>query len=150
MGVVWLWLRRRWEWVAGHDVTVRVDDLHGVLLVCGWFMVRLKVLVLLVVEAPPRFHRATSTCVWPARWGVMNMTRRAMVGHWKTSGERTLGRWRLGRKMPWGGGWWSGLWSGGRWHGLTDDRGVGDMRAGGRGSLRQLSTASTWSAGPRR
>lgn len=136
--------------MAGHDVTVRVDDLHGVLLVCRWFMVRLKVLVLLVVEAPSRFDRATSTCVWPARWGMMNMTRRAMVGHWKTSRERTLSRWRLRRKMPWGGGWWSGLWSRGRWHGLTDDRGVGDMRAGGCGGLRQLSTASTWSAGPRR
>lgn len=150
MGVVWLWLWGRWKWVAGHDVAVRVDDLHGALLVCRWFMVRLKVLVLLVVEAPACFNRATSTCVWPARWGMMNMTRRAMVGHWKTSRERTLSRWRLRRKMAWGGGRWAGLWSGGRWHGLTDDGGVGDMRAGGRGGLRQLSTPSTRSAGPRR
>lgn len=136
--------------MAGHDVSVGVGHLHGVLLICRWFMVRFKVLVLLVVEAPARFDRAPSTCVGPVWWGVMNMTRRAMVGHWKTSRERTLGRWRLRRKMPWGGGWWSGLWSGGHWHGLTDNRGVGNMRAGGRRGLRQLSTASTWSAGPRR
>lgn len=150
MRVVWLWLWRWWKWVARYDVAMGVDDLHGVLLVCRWFMMWFKVLVLLVVEAPARFNRAPSTCVWPARWGMMNMTGRAMVGHWKTSGERSLGRWRLRRKMAWGRGWWPGLWSGRRWHGLTDYRGVGNMRAGGRRGLRQLSTASTWSAGPRR
>lgn len=80
----------------------------------------------------------------------MNVTGRAMVGHWMASGERSLGRWRLGRKVAWGGGWRSGLWTGRRWHSLTDYRGVGNVGAGGRRGLRQLSTASTWSAGPRR
>lgn len=148
VGVVWQRLRRRWEGVSGHDVAVGVDDLHGVLLVSGRFVVRFKVLVLLVVEAPTRFNRAPPARVRPAGWGVVNMTGRAVVGHRKTSGEGALGRRRLRGKVAGGGSWRTGLWSGGRWHGLTDDGGVGDMWAGGRGGLRQLATASTWSAGP--
>lgn len=46
--------------MATYDVAVGVDHLHGVLFVCGWFVVRFKVLVLLVVEAPARFNRAPS------------------------------------------------------------------------------------------
>lgn len=49
MGVVQL---RLWERVAGEDVAVGVDHLHGVLLVCRRFVMRFEVLVLLVVEAP--------------------------------------------------------------------------------------------------
>lgn len=150
MGVVWLWLRRCWKRVAGQDVAMGVDDLHGVLLVCRRFMMRFKVLVLLVVEATTRFNRAPSAWIRPARWGMMNMSGRDMVGHWKTSGERGLGRRRLWRKMARGGGCWSSLRSGRRWHRFTDYRGVGHMRAGGCRGLRQLSTASTWSTGPRR
>lgn len=67
MGVVWLWLRRRWQWVVGQSMGVGTDDLHGAWLISWWFMVGLIVLVLLIVEAATPFHGATSsTCVSPA------------------------------------------------------------------------------------
>lgn len=151
MGVMGLWLWRRRQWVVGQSMGVGVDNLHGALLISRWFMVGLKVLVLLVVEAAIPFHgAASSTGVYTARRGMMTLAWCAMVGHWEASGERTLALWRLRRKVAWSWGWGSALWPP-RWcgHGLTDYRGVGDMGPRCCRGLRQLSTASTWCTGPR-
>lgn len=139
--------------MVGQSMGVRVDNWHGILLICRWFVVRLIVLVLLVVEVPTSFHgTASSTCVSPARRSMMNMTRCAMVGDWEASGERALALRRLRRIMAWGWHWslGSALWPPkGCGHGLTDYRGVGNMRPGRCRGLRQLSTTSTWRTGAR-
>lgn len=137
--------------MVSQNMGVGVDNLHGVLLISRWFMVRLKVLVLLVVEAAVPFHGTTSsTCVSPAKWGMVTLAGCAMMSHWEARGERTLALWRLRRKMTWSWGWGSALrpprWCG---HGLTDYRGVGNMGPRCCRGLRQLSTASTWCTGPR-
>lgn len=151
MGVVWLRLRRRWQWVVGQSMGVGIDDLHGAWLISWWFMVGLIVLVLLVVEAATPFHGATSsTCVSPAQRGMVTMAGCAMVGHWEASGERNLALRSLRGKVTRGWGWGSALrpprWCG---NGLTDYRGVSNMGSGCCRGLRQLSTASTRRTGPR-
>lgn len=83
VGVVWLWLGGRWQWVVGQGMGVWVAALHWALLVGRWFMLGLIVLVVLVVKTAIPFHGATSsTCVSPARWGMMTLARCAMVGQW--------------------------------------------------------------------
>lgn len=151
MWVMWLWLWRRWQWMVDQGMRVGVATRHGTLLIGRWFMVGLIVVVLLVVEASIPFHGATSsTHVSPTRRGMMTLAGWAMVGNWEASRGRTLTLGRLRRKVPGGWGWGSALWPP-RWcgHGLTDYRGVGNMGPGCCGGLRQLSTASTWSTGPR-
>ncbi|TNN83478.1 hypothetical protein EYF80_006459 [Liparis tanakae] len=122
MGVVWLWLGRRWQWVVGQRMGVGVATLHGALLISRWFMVGF---IVLAVEAAILFHGATSpTCVSPARRGVMTLAGCAVVGYRGSSGRRTLSLGRLRGKVA--GGWGSALWSPRlSGHGLTDYRGVG-------------------------
>lgn len=151
MGVMWLLLWGRWQWVVGQRMGVGVATLRGVLLIGRWFMVGLIVLVVLVVEAAIPFNGATSsTCVPPAGWGMMTLAGWAVVGQGEASGGRALALGRLRREAAWGRGLGSALWPP-RWcgHGLTDHRGVGNMGPGCCGGLRQLSTASTWRTGPR-
>lgn len=147
MGVVWLRLCGRWQWVVGHGVWVRVSTLHGAWLVSRWFVVGLKVLVVLVVEAAIPFHGATtSTCVSPARRGMMTLA----VGQRKAGRGRTLALGRFWRKAArrWGRG--SALWAPRRCgHGLTDYRGVSDVGPRGCRGLRQLPATSAWRTGPR-
>lgn len=149
MRVMWLWLWGRRQRVVG--MGVGISALHGALLIGRWFMVGLIVLVVLVVEAAIPFHgAASSACVSPARRGMMPLAGRAMVGQWEASGGRALALGRLRRKAAGGRGWGSALWPRRRCgHGLADHRGVGNMGPGCCGSLRQLSTASTWRTGPR-
>lgn len=61
MGVVRLWLCGRRQRVVSQGVGVRVSTLHGTWLVGGWFMVRIIVLVLLIVEAAIPFHGTASS-----------------------------------------------------------------------------------------
>lgn len=151
MGVMRLWLRGRWQWVVGQGMRVGVATLHGVWLIGRRFMVGLIVLVVLVVEAAVPLHGApSSTCVPPARRGMMTLAGCTMVGQWEASGGRTLALGRFWRKAARGRGWGSALRSPRRGgHGLTDYRGVRDMGPGSCRGLRQLSAASAWRTGPR-
>lgn len=149
MRVMWLWWRR--QWVVAQGMWVWVSTLHGALLIGRWFMMGIIVLVVLVVEAAVPLHgTASSTRVSPARRGMVNLPRCAMMRQWKAGGVRGLPLGRLRRKATWGRGWGSALGSP-RWgrHGLTDHRGVGNMGPRSRRGLRQLSTAPTWCTGPR-
>lgn len=148
---MWLLLGRRWQWVVDQGMGVGVATLHGALLIGRWFMVGLVVLVVLVVEAAiPLQGSTSSTCISPARWGMMTLARCAMVSQWEASRGRALALRRLRRKATGGWGWGSALWPR-RWcgHGLADHRGVGDMGPGCCGGLRQLPSASAWCTGPR-
>lgn len=90
VGIMWLGLGGRWQWMVGQGmgVWVGVTAWHGVLLVGRWFMVGL---IVLVVETALPFHEAApSTCVTPARWGMMTLAGRAMMGQREASDRRTL------------------------------------------------------------
>lgn len=149
MGVMWLRLCGRRQWVVGQGIRVGVTPLHGAWLIGRWVMVRIIVLVVLVVETAVPFHGATSsTCVSPARWG--RMAGWAMVGQLEASGGRTLALGSFWRKAARGWSWGSALRHPRRCgHGLTDYRGVCNMGSGCCRGLRQLPTAPPWCTGPR-
>lgn len=76
--------------MVGQGVRVGVDHLHRGLLVCRRLVVRVKVLVLLVVEAAIALHGA-ATRVPPARRPMLAVARWDMVGHGKAQARSWRG-----------------------------------------------------------